>query len=354
MKIKILLVVGLIICLNNSCFSMKINELQQIIKAMESAYIDISLDYIWYHDPPMTKEDVAGTSNLISIGKNQKTFMTARPFGNRSLSSKKLKLMDERGNTFDSESKESYNGNIAKHLTIGGWPNSRIDGTITKRKDFMPISGLTPLKFSVFHHWPDLLSKELENTEFCRINSHIVKINDCNSISVELVSKTGYVYQRIYFSIDHGYAPVRFDYIKNNKATVSFDALKFQKVSDGVWFPVNGRIKADGDKRMEIYEAKTVVLNQGLTKEAFDFEFPPGTRIVDEILDLQYIIQPTDTSTTTTLDTTKIQPKISEDNHNKIRSKILWALIILLVIAMLVIFGIIKYIPFVVRRDKKS
>ena len=106
MKTKILLIVTLIICLNNFCFSMEIDELRQIIKAMESAYIDISIDYTWDQNPPMTQEDVAGTGSLIPIGKRHQTFMTARPFSERSLSSEKVKLMDEHGISFDSETKE--------------------------------------------------------------------------------------------------------------------------------------------------------------------------------------------------------------------------------------------------------
>jgi len=376
---KILLVVTLIICPNTFCFSMDIHELRQVIKAVESAYIDISIDYTWEQNPPMTEEDIAGTGNLLSIGKVQQTFETARPFGDRSLSSKKLRLMDEHGTSFDAESKESYNGNIAKYLSIGGWPNSRKDGTVTKRRDFMAMSEQTPLTFSVFHSYPDLLSKNLENTKLCRIDSHIVRINDCNSISVELISLYGYVYRRIYFSIDHGYTPVRFAYIKNDKVDVSIDVLKFQEVSNGVWFPVKGQIKAKGDERVGIYEAKAVTINQGLTDKDFDFEFPPGTRVVDEIADLQYITQPTEeqfnkwlndediiaqskshiaptTSAWTTtkngtqvdnsvrpiLDTVKTQPKQIGAATDKTRPNLLWVLITFLVIIALIILGITR------------
>ncbi len=273
---------------------MGIDELQQIIEAMESAYIDISVDYTWHYDPAPAVEEIAGKGLLIPVGKEQRTFTTARPFSDRSLSSDKITFMTEHGDTFDSESKESYNGSIAKHFHIGGWPKSTMTGTITKRKDFMKTSG-TPLKFSVFYFHPHLaLSEWLKNTESCRINSEIVKINDCNSISVEMVTSGGHIYRRIYFSIDHDYTPVRFEFIKGGKVSRSIDVFKFQEVSKGLWFPVKGQIKAEGIERVNVYEAKTVIVNQGLTVKDFDFEFPPGTRIRDEITGQKYIIRPTE------------------------------------------------------------
>ena len=284
MKIKVLLIVGLIICPYNTCLSMELAELQQVIEAMEAAYVDISVDYTMYRDPLPRVEEIAGKGLLIAISKKQYTFSTARPFSDRSLSSLKVTLMTEHGDTFDSESRESYNGSVAKHLSIGGWPTSSSRGTITKRKDFMPISsGVTPLRFSVFYRYPDEVLSEMLKNELCKTNSQMVKINDCNSISVEFLIPSGPVYRRIYFSVDHDYTPVRFEAINGGKVVFSIDVFKFQEVSKGLWFPVKGQTKAQGSERINVYEAKTVIVNQGLTVKDFDFEFPPGTRIRDEV-----------------------------------------------------------------------
>jgi len=387
MKANVLLIVSLVIYLSKPCFSIEIDELRQVIEAMESAYIDISVDYTWDQSPPMTQEDIIGTGNLISIGKVSKTLITARPFSERSLSSEKVKLIDEHDRSFDSETKESYNGKIAKCLSIGGWPKPVTDGTITKRKDFMPKLKLSPLGFSVFRFYPEvLLSERLANTELCRMNSQIIKINNCNSISVDFIDPSGRVTHQIYFSADHGYTPVRFDYIKSDKIVMSVDVLGLREISDGIWFPFKGQIKSDSNEWAEVYEAKTVILNQGLTDEDFDFEFPPGTRINDEITNLQYIIRPNeeqfnkwlndeeiisriksnntpkasicrdkindtnkDSPKNVTSSTTEIQPKYIDDVSDKAevvsdktRSRTLWALIIFPAIVTLVTLGIIR------------
>lgn len=271
-----------------------IRDLADIFEAIETSFLDIYVEYEWYFEPPLALEDIEGTSNLINKNRPKYTWATARPFTDRSLSSESVELMNEHSDSFKSETKQSYNGNIAKHLSIGGWPNSRIDGTIAKRKDFIPSWKNSPMGFSVLRFYPQLLSEQFRLEKGIRLIETIQIINGFHTVCVEFFIEPHGVFERIFLSTDHGYTPIRFEYVKKGKPSGTIDILALTKLPNSLWFPVSGRISHPEDKNVNVYSATKVTVNQGLKDDYFDIEFPPGTLVVDEITGLQYVIKPTE------------------------------------------------------------
>ena len=72
------------------------------------------------------------------------------------------------------------------------------------------------------------------------------------------------------------------------------DVNSLEEVSKGLWFPSAGALKSAGSNLTNIYRATNIVVNQGLTDEHFNMEFPPGTKVRDEIAGVTYVIQPSE------------------------------------------------------------
>lgn len=266
-----------------------VDDLQRIFAAMESSILDVTVEYEWYLDPPTTAAEIAGTSDLREVSHARETFVTARPFAERSLSSSILELADEHDNRFVSSSRQSYNGAVAKQFTNGGWPKPIQSGLVTKRTSFVPSWVLSPMGFTILRFYPDLLSEEMQkNNERFRVGEEVQKVNGFNAVSLDFLLENGNPYQRIYLSVDHSYAPVRFAYLlRDGRVNWTVEVLSLREVSAGIWFPVKGVIPSSNN----VYEVKEVQLNKGLTKDYFDIEFHPGTRVVDEVAGVKYVIQ---------------------------------------------------------------
>jgi len=72
------------------------------------------------------------------------------------------------------------------------------------------------------------------------------------------------------------------------------DIHSLQEVQKGLWFPSTGFTKSTNNKRINGFRALgKILVNQGLKDEDFDIEFPPGTRVADEITGKSYTIKPT-------------------------------------------------------------
>jgi hypothetical protein len=98
---------------------------------------------------------------------------------------------------------------------------------------------------------------------------------------------------RIYFSADHNYTPVRYEYMRGELADLIFEVQSLEKVGEGLWFPSSGVIYVAGQERVNAFKTTSKILvNQGLTDKNFDIEFPPGTRVADEIKNTEYVVSP--------------------------------------------------------------
>ncbi|NLZ05549.1 MAG: hypothetical protein GXY19_10285 [Phycisphaerae bacterium] len=265
-----------------------LDELQAILAGMESAIQDVQVEYDWYLDPPMTLDDIAGTGHLRAVSRSHESFATARPFSERQLTSTTVDLEDEYGQGFTAKDRLSFNGTVVKTLRSN---KAGLEGTISKNTGMLRSWPLSPMGFTILRDYPSLLSEEMaKNPNGFKIEKGIRQVNGFNAISLALMLPDGAVYKRIYLSVDHGYAPVRFAYIqpKSGELNWAVEVQSLEEVSKGIWFPMKGNIPDSNN----VYEARTVQLNRGLPEEYFNIEFPLGTKVVDHIADRQYVVDP--------------------------------------------------------------
>lgn len=274
--------------------AISVEELASICEALESAIYDMHVEYEWRVYPPTPFEEIEGTNEIIKDELSKCQWTSARPFAARSLAVESSEYRNGHGVSWHGVTKNSYNGRVSKHLQIHDPCDSShrdLDGTITKDMRLVTHSNITPQGFTIlrFHEWP--ISNRMRGDEKVVIDETIQKVNGFNTIRADFVhpastDKTPSL--SIYFSTDHDYTPVRFEF-PNFSGFV--DVSELVKVSDGLWFPKSGRIH-DKSEEGNIYKATKIVVNQGLTEEHFDIKFPYGTSVHDEIVGLEYAIKP--------------------------------------------------------------
>jgi hypothetical protein len=252
-----------------------LDVLQRALAAMESSIQDVTVEYDWYHDPPMTSDEIAGTSRLREVSRAHHSFATARPFSERRLSSVTVDLEDEHQAGFTVRNSHSFNGTLVKSLSNNSGPKARLEGVITDQTKTLESWVLTPMGFTILRYYPELLSEAIaKNPSGFKIEEGIQKVNGFNAISLALLLPNGAAYRRIYLSVDHGYAPVRFAYFRPTSGDLnwSVEIQSLKEVSKGIWFPMKGNIPDSNN----VYEARTVQLNRGLPAEYFDIKVPSG------------------------------------------------------------------------------
>ncbi|HIJ67196.1 MAG TPA: hypothetical protein HPP51_02795, partial [Planctomycetes bacterium] len=125
------------------------------------------------------------------------------------------------------------------------------------------------------------------------------QVDGFNTIRADLLTHFLYegsrlVYMRVYFSVDHGYTPVKFEHMKGRGLFVALSAnVEFlEEVAKGVWFPNSGTFTVPCSDRVSTYQATgPIIVNQGLTDEDFDIDFPVDTKVHDEIQDKKYTVK---------------------------------------------------------------
>jgi len=141
--------------------------------------------------------------------------------------------------------------------------------------------------------WDILRSKSKERVH---LYNRIEKINGFDTIRADLLHPTKQVYLRIYFSVEHGYTPVKFEYIRNgSEVSSTVEVTSLQKIADGLWFPSSGIMNHyHGMTKIEYKAIGNIVINQGLKEEDFDIEFPTGTQVDDQVRGIKYIATSTE------------------------------------------------------------
>lgn len=278
--------------------NMTLESLADICEAMEKTILDVTVKYEFSIDPPPKSK--AGVT--VGTGPQKYTWSAATPFTELSKSSCDFSVMNEYGDTWDVHISQAYDGKIAKKYQLDGWPKRSSEGIITNKRNFKPIKSLTPLAYTV-HHFVDqyfTLSQLLREKEKVTIalDNNIVKVNNFNAICVSVYGHSGdkkILAQRVFFSTEHNFTPIKIEYFNGRVSAGSFDVLELEEVKEGIWFPVEGcSISSDPNTPKNIYKASKVLLNQRLKKDFFDIEFPTGTEVHDEITGLRYIIKPTE------------------------------------------------------------
>ncbi len=273
-----------------------VEELADICEAMEKNIQDIYIEFERRFDPPPDINEMPTSNSFMSKGPEKVTWATKRPFGQFSLSTQEVTLVNRYGDYHNSTIKQSYNGKIAKRFqksSGGQFRNDRLEGFVTRRNKLVYDMQHTPAGFSILHFslreaaGRKPLSEFLrDNKEVISLDDNIVKINGFNAIKIDILHKIAKVlWGTVYFSVEHGYTPVRYEYWSGGlkRLIVRHNVTSLEKISDGLWFPKSAYSEwPDGDGDIIFYTATKISLNQGLGDEYFDFEFPPGTKVYDE------------------------------------------------------------------------
>lgn len=137
------------------------------------------------------------------------------------------------------------------------------------------------------------LSDILRRKELARLDNTIEEVNGFNSIRADMLTQWDKqrAFMRIYFSVEHGYTPVRYEYMSGEKVSVTVEVQSLEQVAEGLWFPSSGVISSLDKSRSHAYIATSkIVVNQGLPDKYFDIKFPPGTKVRDNIEHRKYVV----------------------------------------------------------------
>ncbi len=290
------------------------DELADIIEQMESAIVDISMEYEWLVDTDQTLEErlkLAATRGwAISIGPSSCKMVCSvadfdpndpdAPLFDKFLFEQSGTSMTKPNVSWDNLTKKSYNGVISKSLYVGGSEGTSKDGRIfiPDRPSYSWI--FNPVKyFSIFRYRTieKIPLSEMLRKGIVRTNYTVKHIKDFNTISVEFIDEsTNKPFKRVLFSVDHGFTPVKYEDLNVHTVAPIFtvETTSLQEVGPGLWFPGSGVMTnhRDTQGRSNVYQATgQIVVNQGLTIRHFDIDFPAGTEVYDEIKGTEYVVK---------------------------------------------------------------
>jgi len=313
----ICVVVGLYIMLEGNCWAITSDELADKCQSAESAIRDVSLEYEWRNIPPWTLEELSRSAQITNVGifkdgviefkfkasrflGSNDTNSVYSPYRWRVLSEESATVIAEGGKSWDNFRKQAYDGRIYKQLDVGGWPTPAQSGSISAKESSQGELLLTPIGFSVFRLelGPEgvLLSTLLRRKDMVRMGSSIEKVNDFNTICVDLLQEySKLLCIRIYFSVNHNYTPVKYEYFNAGPAGIKLafavEVQSLAPVANGIWFPSSGIIQSAGSQRADGFQVTgKIVVNDGLRKEDFNIEFQPGTKVSDNISGREYTV----------------------------------------------------------------
>jgi len=288
--------VFLCLVITTKLFGITTEDLSVICEGYESTIVDIQIEYEWWVEPAIAPEK-AGRDMILPLGRTEWFLAAKYPFTEYSLSTERTRVTNG-SQQWTSSRKQSYDGKKGKYLSSYDKSGTvKHLGTLTKSKRFIPHRNLCPFGFTLerFRDYP--VSKLLEEDDKVILDTAIRKTNDFETISATFFTtpKKERAYLRLYFSPEHGYTLVEIEYVnKQNQPEISVDVIELQEVSACIWFPIKGRIGVLDDESVNLYKATKVMVNKGLTDDYFDFEFQPGTKVVDEVTGSEYIIRPSE------------------------------------------------------------
>ncbi len=311
-----ILFTAVLFILANEAKGITAEELAAKCQSAENAIKDISMEYEWYQIPPLTHEEEEQEEPFKSIGvlihKDgiTKCKLTAAPFVDpngrrqwRDIFEEAATLTTKDGKSWEYFGKSSYNSKVFKKYSNDGWPTPVKEGGISSNSEELPLL-LTPIGFSVFRFELSGASngKKLsyclryKEKEIVRVADSANKVNDFNTICVEFLQEyTKLPCVRVYFSVDHNYTPVKYEYLNSGKGgtrlNFAVDIHSLEQIGDNLWFPSSGTISAPDKKHVDAFQIMgTIQANQDLEQKDFDIEFPAGTKVQDKIANRKYVV----------------------------------------------------------------
>jgi hypothetical protein len=292
------------------------DQLADICESMESAIVDISMEYEWLVETDQSLEErldfAASKGFSVSIGSDKCKIICSinafdpndpdPPLFDKFLFEKSDTSMTDTETSWDNLTKKSYNGAISKSLYIGGSQGTSKDGHITGLDKPPHAQIFNPVKYFSVHRLRAIekmpLSAVLRKQIVpIRINHAVKQIGVFDTISAEFIhTSTNKPFKQICFSVKHGFMPVKYEYLNvyTGEPTFTVEVTSSQEVRPGIWFPKSGLIKNHKDPHnwSNMYQATgPILVNQGLTDEQFDIDFPVGTEVHDEIQDRKYTVK---------------------------------------------------------------
>ncbi len=274
-----------------------LDRLADICAAMEDSFANIHVCYEFTVDPTPKVEDVVGSSMIINDSPAQEELLISLRTGKvRHVNAGHYRTAN--GDSWQQTMTSSYDGKVSIRLDTFTSPNRQADASIFKGKHFIPPVGVTPLGFSILmwtldEKFTPLSSLLREHQDSITLTNGVI-VNGFNCIRIDLLQNPGgRAYRRLYFSVDHGYTPVRYEYLVGDEEISLWVAAEtLQPVAKGLWFPSRGRTQSNNTT--SIYQTtQPVVINTTITEKDFEIIFPTGTDVDDEVSGRSYVVNPT-------------------------------------------------------------
>jgi hypothetical protein len=265
---------------------------------LNDVYVEYDFDVINPY-PEEVNEVVRKIGGFFNKGPEHVQWWGVKPFKEFSKSISKSVVEDTAGKTSELLRCRSYNGKTAKTYqmeqdALGTVQTGGISADLRE-------NNLSILDFTTFYteegydvaegirHLKD------NNIGWLKLNLEIKKVNDFNTINIEhwkAYRDKNLLIRRYTFSIDHNFTLIRIEFSNGKDVVGTHDVLALTQIENGIWFPTECRAFAS-DGLTNTIKVKKIAANQGLTDKDFDIEFPPGTKVNDEITGKQYTIKPT-------------------------------------------------------------
>ena len=146
----------------------------------------------------------------------------------------------------------------------------------------------------------ELFACDLPFDDMDKLNTYQFKLVDSNDSDIYILDAIAPGKVRNRFTIDakRGYNIVKTEWLGKNNRTLLMDEITVKQYAEGTWFPVGRkriRYYPDGTSRVEHNDRFTrLELNIEIPEETFNLEFPPGTKVWDEILENWFVVGATE------------------------------------------------------------
>jgi hypothetical protein len=279
-----------------------LQTLTSICESYENSIADVNVEYEFEVTDFRNGDSQANYAKF--VGSQKGNLIAAKPFDQ--LYRLSLTMLADDGKTrLATYLTQASNGSVYKeYQKTGGTDN--ISGVITNDRTSMSEYNVTPLGFTILHRVEkvDNVKSLLDILEgrcdyyAVSLDPNISKVNDFNAVEVACVSsrfKT-LIYKELslFFSVDHNYTLVKIVWYNGpGRVMSSYDVTQLKNIGNGVWFPGKAYIKNNNGAVKNTFTIHKAAINQAPASEIFDIEFPPGTKVNDQITGKQYIIKPT-------------------------------------------------------------